>query len=396
MRLLKRRPLLGVALFAGLFAAACYPVRLEADWPSLSLLGEEQNIVLSYHDRVVMIDPEDGLPVELRNADGEVRLDDQGNPRIWDFRGTEGQGTQFYASPIPLDADTLLIPSYKPTDNLLYELDLPTARVVDGAGTPVSGHVVADLVAHGDLVYVGFSERDFIAFDKSDMSERWRLTTEHGIWAEPLIVEDTLYLASLDHHLYALDAESGEVLWKVNLQGSAAGTPVFDQDRLYIGSFARKIFSISTQGEIVAEFATQDWVWGSPALLDGILYAGDMSGTVYALDARDDGLALLWRNKVAERAIRATPLVSEDYVIVGSRDHRLYWLNRGDGSQVNDVEGPRVRTLSNEVLSDLLLIEPGQGVDIPEPYVIASAAANDNLLVAFTLSKGERVWTYGR
>lgn len=390
-----RYPLLGLAIFASLLVAACYPVRLEADWPGIATIGDQKDILLAYNDRVVLINPENGKPVELRNADGEVRLDDQGNARIWEFRGEEGQTSQFYSAPILLNDSTLLVPTYKPTDNRIFEVNLPTARI-EGSGVAVPGHVVADVVKNEDLVFVGLSERNMVAYDSADMTERWTINTQHGIWSRPLIVDDVMYFTSLDHFLYAVNPDSGEEIWKLNLQGAAPGAPILYNDHLYVGSFARKVFEISLDGKITSEFTTTDWVWGSPVIVDDILYVGDMGGHLYALNVGADGLTERWSVKPAERAIRATPLVTDDYIIVGSRDHKLYWLNREDGTQVNDVEGPRVRTLNGEILSDLLLIEPSEQVDIPESYVIVSSVANDNLLLAFTLANGKLVWTYGR
>lgn len=390
-----RHPLLGLAIFASLLVGACYPTRLEADWPGLSTVGDQKDILLAYNDRIVMIDPTNGKPVELRNADGEVRLDDQGNARIWEFKGIEGQTSQFYSAPIQMDANTLLVPTYKPTDNRMFEVDLPSARV-DGSGVAVPGHVVADVVKNDNLVFVGLSERNLVAYNSADMTEKWQINTDHGIWSHPLIVDNVMYFTSLDHFLYAINPDTGEEIWKLDLQGAAPGAPIFYNDHLYVGTFARKVFEISTEGQVTSEYATTDWVWGSPVIVDDILYVGDMGGHLYALNVGSGGLTERWTVKVADRAIRATPLITDDYIIVGSRNHNVYWLNREDGSVVNDVDGPRVRSLNGEVLSDLLLIEPSDQVDIPEPYVIVSSVANDNLLAAFTLSDGKRVWTYGR
>jgi outer membrane protein assembly factor BamB len=389
-----RYPLLGLAIFASLLVAACYPTRLEADWPGLAVVGDQKDILLAYNDRIVMIDPTDGKPVELRNADGEVRLDDQGNARIWEFKGVEGQASQFYSAPVLLNDNTLLAPTYKPTDNRIFEVDLPTARV-DGSGVPVSGHVVADVVKNDNLVFVGLSERNLVAYNADDMTEEWQINTDHGVWSHPLIVDNVMYFTSLDHFLYAINPETGDELWKLDLEGAAPGAPIFYNGHLYVGTFARKVFEISTDGQIISQYSTVDWVWGSPVIVNDILYVGDMGGHLYALNV-GDGLTERWTVKAAERAIRATPLVTDDYIIVGSRDHKLYWLNREDGSPITDVEGPRVRPLNGEILSDLLLIEPSDQVDIPEPYIIVSSVANDNLLAAFTLANGERVWTYGR
>jgi outer membrane protein assembly factor BamB len=395
---LRCHPLLALVLLLSLLVAACVPFRLEASWPALSVIAETGNVLLTYNDRIVMIDPASGELVKLRNADGEVRVDEAGNPRTWQFTGTEGQARQFYSAPVQLNAETLLVATYN--SERVYEVDLPTARINSSIQVTLPGQVIADLVLTDNLLYVGISERNLVALESPQLRQRWIFETGQGVWSEPTVVDDVLYFASLDHNLYALNAETGEELWRLDLQGAAPGTPLFHNDRLYIGSFARKIFAISTEGDILSEYETADWVWGEPVIEDGILYAADVSGVVYALDARAGNFRELWRSNVASKGIRARPVVTGDYVIVGSRDHRLYWLNRQTGQVIEDeptvetVQNRRIRELAGEILSDMLLIEPGNGVNIEEPYLLVSSVANEELLVAFKVSNGERMWFY--
>jgi outer membrane protein assembly factor BamB len=383
---LARQPLIGAAILAVVLAAACVPIRQEASWPALSVIGDEQNIVVAYWDRVVMVNPEDGLGVKLRDADGEVRVDDQGNARLWEFKGQEGTPNQFYASPIQLDDDTLLITAY---NNRLFEVGLTTARAdTDADGVELTGQVVSNPVLVNNLLYLGYGERDLVALNADDQTEAWRVRTNQGVWSKPLIVDDVLYFTSLDHNLYAVNPTTGVPLWKLDLQGAAPEAPIFYEGSLYVGSFARKLFKISTNGDILAEYTTRDWVWSAPTIVDGVLYAGDMGGAVYALDVSGEGFRELWQARVAGRAIRTTPLVAGDYVIVGSRDQKVYWLNRADGSTFFS------RDVGGEVLSNMLLIEPSESVDIPEPLVIVGTPTHQEVLVAFTLQNGERAWYY--
>lgn len=384
---LARPRLLGAAILAVVLASACVPIRQEASWPALSVIGEEQNIIVAYWDRVVMVNPEDGIPVRLRDADGEVRVDENGNARLWQFKGPEGTPSQFYAVPVLLNDTTLLIPSYT---HRLFEVGLATARADrDLDGDELPGQPVANPVLANNLLYLGYSERDLVALNAADRTEAWRVRTNQGVWSQPLIVNDVLYFTSLDHNLYAVNPTTGDTLWSLNLEGAAPEAPIFHNGSLYVGSFARKLFKISTGGEILDEFQTRDWVWSAPSIVDDVLYAGDMGGSVYALDISGDGFEPIWQAQVASRAVRTTPLVAGDYVIVGSRDQKVYWLNRADGSTFF------ARDVGGEVLSNMLLIEPSETVNIAQPLVIVGTPTHSEVLIAFTLQNGERTWTYG-
>lgn len=408
-----RHRLPGAAILLSVFLAACGPAPLGVDWAALSVetVDGQPAVLVAYTNQLLMVDPVNGQPIRLRNADGEPLLDDQGNPRIWQVKGGDVGNAQFYSSPILVDDSTMLVAAY---NNRIFEVNIPRARVENPSGDVIrennaNANVVADLVANGDLLYVGLSAHDVVALNREDLSERWTATTEHGVWSEPLIVDNAVYFTSLDHFLYAVDANTGEELWPpLDLQGTAVATPTYapsseegEVGHLYVGSFARKIFDISTEGEILAEYATRGWVWSAPTLVDGILYAADLEGWVYALDARN-GLSEVWTpRQLAPSAIRPAPLVVGDTVIVATRDGRLHWLNRNNGSYLTDPADDdglenRIRGLNDQIFSDLLLIEPGEGLELESPIVVVSTMAPDELLVGFNANTGERLWTYAQ
>jgi outer membrane protein assembly factor BamB len=399
-KFLTRRLFGGALVAVTLLFAACGPAPLGTSWPAVSLFtaicGDQSslNILVAYTDRIVQVNPADGKPVVLKNAECQPRPpNSDGKDRVWDFRPAAGK--QFYTTPLQLDDQTMLAMAY---DQHFYRIDTSLITPPDANGVPINGRTgnsVTDLVASDDLLYVGLSAKDLVAVDKATYDVQWTATTEHGVWSKPLLVDETLYFSSLDHNLYAVDAKTGEARWTpLDLDGAVTGTPLYADGKLYIGSFARKIFEISTDGQILNQFETDDWVWGTPSIQDGILYAADLGGNVYALDTRNN-LTLVWKQKVAERAIRPSPVIAGNVLIVASRDHKVYWLNRSDGTAVKDTEGnPLMRELEAEILSDILLIRPEDGVDIPEPYIVVSTTSPGQLLAAYTLDNGQLAWSY--
>lgn len=392
-----RRPkftlLAAALLLLALTATGCVGTRLGVSWPGLSLIGEEQNILVTYNDRILLVDPISGDPVQLRDPNGELRFDPEGNPRLWDLHaGNEGlQGAQFFGKPLILDEDTLLVADH--TNNKLVEIDLPTARVENPTGIPIEGKVLTDLISDGDTIFLPYDTENLQAFDPQAGAPAWTFETEqnYGVWAAPLLHEGVLYFTSMDQHLYAVNAETGEQLWKADLEGAAAMTPTLYNDRLYVGSFVGKVFVFSLEGEKLAEdYKTENWIWGAPVVQDDIVYVADLGNYVYALNAND--LTEIWKQKVnGQRGIRPSPLVTEEYVIVASRDGSLEWLNRETGELIFE------REVVDEILSDLLLVTPPptDNEQNPTPMVIVSTISPNKLLVAFSLDGAERpLWSY--
>lgn len=383
----KRHRRLGVALLGLvlLLVSACGPTHIDPRWASISLLNDDQ-IVLSFGDRLTLINAIDGKPVPLLDANGGIRLDEQGNPRIWEIRGTDSGQTRFYNSPVATGPETLLAPSY---DMKLMEIDVPVARVNTG-GTTLEQHVVSSPVIADGLIYQGLADRNLVALDEDDFSVVWEVETGHGVWSKPLLVDNTLYFASMDHILYAVNAQTGDVRWQTDLAGAMTSTPVYADGHLYIGTFAKRVFDVSAEsGEILSEAPTVDWVWSTPSLVDGTLYVTDVGGNVYAFDT-DGGLTQDWTVRASERSIASTPLVTESAVIVGSRDQNVYWLDRATGEVLDS------KATAGEVMADPILVEPSETNNLQESLVVVSTTAPQELLVAFTLERGQRVWAYGR
>ncbi len=386
MPLLRRLWTFGAIVVVGLLAGACVGLPTESTWGDISLIGNPPSILFAFSDRIVKIDPTDGSAVDLLDPEGKVRVDADGNPRPWMVQGSGNPALHFYTRPMQINDTTLLTAAY---EQKLYEIDVARAEIDNPNGIDLPGHVVANPVLTDNFLYVPLSEGGVIALDPTDYSEKWRFLpdTAKGVYSSPLLIEGTLYVSEMNHHLYALDAQTGAVKWDDDLEGAVASTPTYANNALYVGSFASKLFKVNLDGTIAAEYTTTQWIWGAPAVVDNMVYATDLGGSVYALRDAGSSFEEVWSRKVAEGAIRMTPLVTADTIILGSRDHNLYWLSLATGEELIK------REMRGEVLSDILLIEPNDTVR--EPLIIVSTLANEERLVAFSLDRGERRWVYG-
>lgn len=358
-------------------------------WPAVGLidLNGQTHIALAYNNDVVLLSPSNGAPARLINPiNGEVLRDNENNPRTWILRGSENDGSQFFSGPVRIDDETLLI-----ADNNRRLLVVDSV-VVDVQRTyPLADKVLADTLLFGDTLYVPLQNGGLSAISTEDYREKWSLTTESGVWAQPLLADDLLIVPSIDHFLYAVDSATGERLWSVDLGGAVASTPLLANGRLYVGSFDKSFFEISLDGEILSEYATQNWVWGTPDIDEnGTVFVADLSGFVHALDS-EDGLRERWSTQIAERGIRAGPLVFGDKVILASRDGKVYWLDKRDGQLLNAREIDE----RPELLGDMMLLEPSETLDIDEPLLLVTSVHDSRLLIAFGVD-GRQTWVYPR
>ena len=372
-----------------MFLSGCVGARMGVSWPSIGLidLNGEQQLTLAYNNDIVILSPLNGAPARLINPiDGNIIRDGEGNPREWILRGSEIGGAQFYAVPLRLEEQSVLVATY---DKRLLTVD---SVLLEVAGSiPLADNVVANMLEADGLLYVPLQNGGLSAISMDGLRELWRFPTEAGIWSQPLLVDDLLIFSSIDHYLYAVDSQSGQLQWTADLGGSVASTPLFANGRLYVGSFNKSFFEITLDGVIRSEYRTENWVWGTPAIDEnGIIYLADLSGFVHALDS-ENRLAPRWSKEIAERGIRAGPIVYGDRVVVASRDGKVYWLDRRDGALINAREIDE----RPELLGDMMLIEPSETLNIDEPLLLVTSVHDARLLIAFSLD-GRQLWVYPR
>ncbi|MEO1441206.1 MAG: PQQ-binding-like beta-propeller repeat protein, partial [Chloroflexota bacterium] len=321
----------------------------------------------------------------MLSADGNAVVDQNNDPVDWRWRGNDlEENAQFFAAPMQLDDETLVVATL---DGRVLEFNLQTAQPLSQEGTLVQerGNTVTDVTGTGDTVFIGLQQQ-LLALDSETYSQRWSLVTDHAVWAPPLVVGDTVYVVSLDHFLYAADLESGEFLWSLDVGGAATGTPAFDEDTgtLFVGTFNNTILAITTDDvpvdeRIINQYETEQWVWGSPVLVtepdeSKKLYAADLAGIVYKLDPGTLTVEDGWRAEVAEGAIRTSPVVYDEYVVVGSRDESVYWLDRDTGQTLESCR------FGGEILSDILYFPADGDAFEQDTLVISTLARREALL----------------
>ncbi len=197
------------------------------------------------------------------------------------------------------------------------------------------------------------------AVDIDTGQEIWsvEITENTTINDSPQVVDEVLYIADQRRNIYAIDIHSGQILWtrddEAATSNSRAQTTVYG-DRIFVTTGADTnlnngwIRALSTSdGEMLWEYETVNPVRGShPVYADGIVYAGDFIGKIYAINAETGEEE--WTFDGSHTRVNSTPTVHEGVVYAaisqvlpddGSSDFPvydayLYALDAGTGEQV--------------------------------------------------------------
>jgi outer membrane protein assembly factor BamB len=118
----------------------------------------------------------------------------------------------------------------------------------------------------------------------------WTAPIDSSVSSSPAVAGGMVFIGDWDGNVHALDAEDGTVLWTTHV-GLIVGGSVAAVDGYAYGTargFDGGIFALDARtGALIWQVPGYQPSFGdtSPAIADGIVYAGDGEGTMYAVDA---------------------------------------------------------------------------------------------------------------
>jgi outer membrane protein assembly factor BamB len=280
-----------------------------------------------------------------------------------------------------------------------------------------------------EAVFVGDEDGVFHAIDREFGAQLWKFETQGEIvGGATLLPGNRVMFGSHDGRLYCLARDSAEVIWQFETLGPVNGTQAVstisaasepapttsgEPERYTFVTGCDKPFLRvvdTASGQQVSEIPLGDALLiASPALVNGVLYFGTDSGQVLALDWQQQTTNWIYSDPDDPNQINSSPAVTEDAVIIGSRDRRVHCIEREtgqgrwvfetrgwvDGSPV--VVGDRVFFGSNDM--NLYAVNISDGSEAWQYQVgeriAGSAAVAEGCLVIGTEQRGGRILCFG-
>jgi len=283
----------------------------------------------------------------------------------------------------------------------------------------VTGDAVrsSPVIADGK-VYIGSTDAKVYAIGLEDGGQQWRFDAGDALEAPPLRVGNLVVVGALNGTLYGLRANDGVPEWTLKtadrIMGAANTTK---EKRLVFGSYDNKLRCVTEQGEAVWEYATENFINGTPAVLGGRVvfagcdaklhvlsaqdgtvlaevelgsyvaasaaldgdraYVGDYGGKLVAVDLRLQEILWEYSDEADAAPFFSSPAVGDKRVVVGSRDGRLHCVRATDGSLAWTV---------------------ATGGDIDSSPVICDGkvvfGSRDGRLRIVKLTDGAKIWSY--
>jgi len=297
-------------------------------------------------DDTIIVGSRGGKIMALDASDGTL----QGDPVVLTVKlpssvfGCGGGGTAgvaIYSSPV-VNEDLVYVGGYNGKvyaflfdgENLTAdsEYDFPREGNLGGA-------IVGELVINQEgNVFFGCANGKVYALD-STLRSIWEHDTGDEIWSSPAITEDTLFIGNFGKKLHAVNITDGTERWVFETRGAIIATPLVNEDKVYFGTFGRRFYAVDiASGDEVWRFPADDsdenrpknWFWAKPLAGNGTIYAPNMDGKVYALDAETGTLINQFD---LGGSIVSSPVLINGLIIVATQDGEVYSLNTADNHQ---------------------------------------------------------------
>ena len=265
-----------------------------------------------------------------------------GEPRNWDF---------YLSSPV-VYGDIVL---FGATDGNVYAVD--AARGTVRWKRDLGGAIRSTPAVAADTVYVGSMDGTLHALALATGQQRWVFDTEGNpyfprgeVQSSPAVANGVVYVGARDGFLYAVDAKSGEQRWLADHRGSWVITSPAVHDGL--------VFAGSSDGEFVhavdAKTGEEKWrfdtgsrVFSSLAGAGGLVYFGTWNGDLIGLALQDGSRKA---SNMAESAIMSSPVLADGVLYVGSDDSCLYAFQ---GKVYDPAQEPQAVQLEPAILQQL-------------------------------------------
>lgn len=224
----------------------------------------------------------------------------------------------------------------------------------------------------GGVVYVASMDKHLYALELATGKEKWRVKLG-SMKASPAVAGGRVYVGDVEGKVYAVDAAAGKPLWTFETAGEITSGANFLGDKILIGSHDSTLYCLTPEGKKAWEYKIDGPVNGSPAVAGGKTFVAGCDSILHVVDAADGKkigtvdlggqagataavgadrvfvgtmtnqvVAVDWKGfkkswdfeaKRRQQPFYASAALTEKLVVAGSRDKKVYALDRTTGKE---------------------------------------------------------------
>ena len=186
-------------------------------------------------------------------------------------------------------------------------------------------------------VFVGSGDENFLALDLKTGDKIWsvqgaeKFSSAASIVTSPDGSAEWVLVNGYDGITRCLRASDGSEIWTYKTDDYINGTPAVIDGRLIAFGGCDKVIHVINlaDGKLVNEVVTDAQITNSVATSGTMIYCGNHANQVIATEAESD--ALKWIYQPGDFPFFTAPAVDDAHVYIGSRDKALHAIQRSDG-----------------------------------------------------------------
>jgi outer membrane protein assembly factor BamB len=272
------------------------------------------------------------------------------------------------------------------------------ARVIwEYRSAPPGKKTAKYVVIDEDVAFISLENGEVLALGLFDGGERWRAELNHELGGIAVTNNQVLVVSSSEPLLFSLNKETGELAWQQNLSGSVSHSmPLVVGDKVFVGDDSCHLAAFNTKsGKMLwGKSLSCKQIHSSPAYSHGLIYVGTEGNfdqqtrekyKSFLLALSPDNGQTVWQFPIErlgdapgkEEFIHGTPAVSEGIVYFGGENDIFYALNAKTGKLLWKYDSGGWFTSA-------------PAVDEKNVYI----GSWNGIVYAFDKTDGEIVWKY--
>ncbi len=272
-------------------------------------IGSHAVLVGTSDAELLALNPDDGSILWTQQISSEVLATPQTSGNVVVARGVDGKL-------VGLEEST--------GANLwIYERSVPPLSLRGIANPVIEGNNVIEGHASGKLVALRLSDGK-VEWETSVVMPEGRSELERlvDLDADPLIVEDVIFLGSFQGGAFAISTHDGRTIWwrrELSVYNSLAG----DWNYLYLSDERGDVWALEQRNgaSLWKQTDLHERHLSAPAIYKNSIVVGDFEGYLHWLSQLDG--RLLGRLKISDSPIDSKPLVVDDVLYVYAKDGTL-------------------------------------------------------------------------
>jgi hypothetical protein len=183
-------------------------------------------------------------------------------------------------------------------------------------------------------------------FVTGKLTLKWerQFPTGAHVRAQPIIVDGAVYQGIMNGDFFAIDIETGKNRWSMKTGGLIFGSAAVSEGRVVVPVYyptKGELRALALDGRQAWTLRSDEPFFASPIVAGGLIYIGDLGGTVWCVQAADG--KVVWRQTVGGRVLGPIA-VAEGTAVLQADDMKGYALDAASGRRkwTVDLPGERV------------------------------------------------------